>query len=148
MQSSSIEKQLSENGSFAACAKGNSMRPMLRDGRDMIMVEVPKTELRKYDIILYRVEERYVLHRIIAVKEHEYITRGDNTYLKEHIPKENVLGVLVAYNKNGKRHECTDVSHKLYSRFRAFTYPARRLGLFLKQLPGRLSRKISKKRRE
>ncbi len=128
-----IEKELLEKGSYAACAVGTSMLPMLRDGRDMIIVVPPKDELRKYDVILYRdALGRYVLHRIVKIKDGDYITRGDNTYTDEYIPKSDVLGVLVAFNKNGKRHSVSDIGYKLYSRRRVFFYPVRKFAVRIK----------------
>ena len=121
----SIESELDTYGFYASNTMGVSMRPLFKTHRDMIIVKKPDGELKKYDVALYRVREKYILHRVIAVRENEYIIRGDNTFRKEHIPKDKVIGVLVAFNRKGKRHEVTEPGYKFYSRFWNFIYPLR-----------------------
>ena len=142
-----IENELLKNGSFAACAKGNSMRPMLRDGLDMVIIERPGREIKKYDVILYKDPTgRYVLHRVVKVKGDDFITRGDNCYFNEVVPLSSVLGILVAYNKNGKRYECNSFGFRAYSGRRVFFYPLRKLILCLRRFPARVYKKLFKKR--
>ena len=58
------------------------------------------------------------MHRILKVRENDFVIRGDNTYVFEYIPKENVVGVLRAFYKNGKRIDCeTSKGFKIYSFF-------------------------------
>ena len=135
---STIEKELDTHGIYASNTMGVSMRPLFKTHRDMIIVKKPQGELSKYDVALYKVREKYILHRVIAVRENEYIIRGDNTFRKEHIPKENVIGVLVAFNRKGRRHEVTELGYKIYSRFWHFIYPAR----YLFNLANRILHKI------
>lgn len=46
--------------------KGNSMMPLLRNGKDEVVVgPYDKEELKLFDVILFRQTDRYVLHRII-----------------------------------------------------------------------------------
>ena len=145
---STVERELSERGSFAACAVGESMRPMLRGGRDMVIIEPVSEKLKKYDVILFKDElSRYVLHRIIKIKGELIITRGDNTYFTESVALENVLGILTRYNKNGKSCEVNSFSYKLYSRRRVFFYPFRKLYFGLKRSLFSIARKILKKRK-
>ncbi len=140
-----IEKELSEKGSYATCAVGSSMLPMLRGGSDMIIVEPPRGELSKYDVVLYKdAASRYILHRIVKVKHGEYIIRGDNTYVNERVPKDAVIGVLTVFNKDGKRHEVTDFGYRLYARRRVFLYPARKAYRRVRSFFASLFRKIFK----
>ncbi len=145
---STIEKELLEKGSFAACAKGESMRPMLKGGRDMVIVEPISEKVKKYDVILFKDESlRYVLHRVIKIKNGVIITRGDNTYFTEKVQRENVLGILTRYNKNGKSYSVNSLSYKLYSRLRVFFYLPRKLFIKLKHAIFSVARKIFKKRK-
>lgn len=145
---STIEKELLENGSFATCAKGESMRPMLRGGRDMVVIEPISKEIKKYDVILFKDKSsRYVLHRVIKIKDSVIITRGDNTYFTETVGTENVLGILTKYNKNGKSYDVNSLSSRLYARRRVFFYYPRKLSLKLKRLVCAAARKIFKKRK-
>lgn len=145
---STPELQLGDYGSYAACAIGESMRPMLRGGRDMIVVEPLKEKVKKYDVILFKDESsRYVLHRVVKIKKDAVITRGDNTYFTETVAPEAILGILTKYNKNGKSHSVNDLSYKLYSRLRVFFYPLRKLYVKLRRALALFVRKIFKKRK-
>lgn len=121
-----VESELSLRGSFASVTKGVSMRPLFRTRRDMIVIKPPSSPLRKYDIVLYRgIDGEYILHRIIKVKEDSFVIRGDNTYTKEYVPKDRVIGVLTSYNRKGKSGTPESVSFKLYSRLWHYIYPFR-----------------------
>lgn len=123
-----IEDQLREHGTFASNTVGKSMEPLFRTHRDMIIVKRAEGELKKYDVALYKTPEgKYILHRVIAVKESEYLIRGDNTYTVEHVKKDAVLAVLVAFNRAGKRHGVEETGYKIYSRIWNFIYPVRKL---------------------
>ena len=145
---STIEKELAEKGSFAACAKGESMRPMLRGGSDVVIIEPLAEEVRKYDVILFKDElSRYVLHRVIRKKNGKIITRGDNTYFTETVERENVLGILTKYIKDGKSCSVNSFSYKFYSHCRVFFYPIRKIFVKIKRCVRALFRKIFKKRK-
>ena len=145
---STVEKELAEKGSFAACAVGESMRPMLRGGRDMVIIEPLSKVPRKYDVILFKDKaSRYVLHRVVKIRGDVYVPRGDNTYFTETVAPETILGILTKYNKNGKSYDVNSFSNKLYARFRVFFYPARKLYRAIKRVIFALPRKIFKKRK-
>ena len=141
-----IERELSENGFFVSNTLGVSMQPLFKTHRDMVIIKRPDRELRKYDVVLYKDKAaRYILHRIIKVCEDFYVIRGDNTYAKEYVPKENVIGVLTSYRNKMKRHSVEDFSFKLYSRFWNFIYPLRYLKRKLRIALGRIYKKLFKK---
>ena len=140
-----IEEQLESRGSYASITKGPSMQPLFKTRRDMIIVEPLKREAKKYDVVLYRgANGEYILHRIIKVKEDCFVIRGDNTYVKELVPKENVIGILTSFNRNGKSGTVNDFSFKLYSRVWNFIYPLRALYVKSRRLLSRIYHKIVK----
>ena len=49
-----IEDRLKEDGIYAGLTTGVSMRPMLRTGRDTILISPVEGRLKKYDVPLYR----------------------------------------------------------------------------------------------
>ena len=51
---------LEEVGVYVSTPLGKSMRPMLRGGRDNILVEKPTGRLKKYDVALYKRGSAYV----------------------------------------------------------------------------------------
>ena len=113
-QSHLIEGELEKYGTYASTTVGASMRPLFRTGRDMVIIEKPKGELRRFDVALYKSRSgAYTLHRVIRVCEDEYLIRGDNTYRIEHIAKERIIGVLTAFNRKGKgiRQTSSDIGY-------------------------------------
>ncbi len=142
-----IEKELSENGYYASNTLGKSMRPLFKTRRDMIIVKRPESELKKYDVALYVTPNgKYILHRVIAVKENIYLIRGDNTYSVERVPKDWVIGVLVKFNRRGSLHTVDERSYKLYSRVWHFIYPVRHALQFCKRAALALARRIFRRK--
>ncbi len=143
MNSGLVERELSEHGFYASNTLGTSMRPLFKTHRDMIVVKRPEGELRKYDVALYVTPKgKYILHRVVRVKNKIYLIRGDNTYRLERVPKEWVIGVLVKFNRKGKMHTVEERGYKIYSRIWHFIYPVRYLVWFFKRAPGALFRRI------
>lgn len=143
----SLEKELRENGVYASVTKGDSMRPLFKTNRDVIILSVPKSELKKYDVALYRARsDKYVLHRVVKVTSDKYIIRGDNTYALEYIDKDRILAVLTEFNRNGKKHSVNDLSYRIYSRIWNFIYPIRALYVKLRHTAGKLYRKIFRRK--
>ena len=141
--SRSIEDELSEHGNYATNTVGVSMKPLFKTHRDVVTLIPPDREIKKYDILLYKTPDgRYVLHRVIAVKDGIYVIRGDNTYVKEYVPREWVIAYAVAFNRKGKRHKTTDLSYKIYSRLWHFIYPVRLVFFKMRMLLSKIKRKI------
>ena len=146
-----IEERLREDGYYVSTTVGVSMRPMLRNRRDRIVVRALKAgeTLARYDLPLYRCPDgRYLLHRIIGVGEDEYRIRGDNTYVVEHIPKEWILGVVTEFYR-GERHWSTD--DRRYRRYAAAwnaIYPVRALLRLPRALAGPVYRSLRGKKKK
>lgn len=122
-----IEKILDRDGVYPSVTVGTSMRPLFKTHRDMIVVEKAEGMLKKYDVALYRIGDKYILHRVIGIDEEKkiYIIRGDNTYKNEHIPFSKILGKLTQFKRRGKHHTVNDVSYRIYSVIWNFLYPVR-----------------------
>ena len=145
-ESVSIESQLKNEGFHISTTVGVSMKPMLRNRRDRVLIKpLGEERLKKYDLPLYRLPNgKYVFHRILEVCDGYYIIRGDNTYQLEKIPDEWILGVMVEFWR-GKKHYTAD--HKGYRRYAAFwhaIYPIRLPFHKLRMLASRIKHKIFK----
>ena len=146
-----IEGQLEEQGYYVSTTVGWSMFPMLRNRRDRIIVlPVGEDRLKKYDLPLYRRPDgKYILHRIIAVKDGMYVIRGDNTYAKEYIPDEWILGYVSEFYR-AERHVLTSSrAYRFYAAFWNFIYPLRWLFVkckgFARRCLGKLKRMLIRK---
>jgi hypothetical protein len=139
-----IEEVLDLQGQYIGPTVGVSMLPMLKNRRDTIIVK-PKTErLKRLDVALYHRGDDYVLHRVLRPVEDGYIIRGDNCYSLEHIPEEDVFGVLTEFYRKDKHYFCTDEKYLRYAERRLKTYKFRAFFVKLKWKIKGAARKILK----
>lgn len=90
------------------------MRPLLRTGRDVVLVRVKKERLKENDVALYRRGDRLVLHRVVKVTEEGYETLGDNTFVPEFVSEENAIGVMTEILRKRKTMLVTDKRYLRY----------------------------------
>ena len=112
------EEYIQKNGSLTYTNVGVSMMPLLRQGKDLFTVTKRNGErCKKGDVVLYkRPPNKYVLHRIVEVRDNGYVILGDNCINKEYgIKDSDIIGVMTGYVRNGKEHSIYDKSYRLYS---------------------------------
>ena len=127
-----IEDVLVAEGFYLGPPVGVSMWPMLRNRHDVMMVVPAARELRRYDVALYRRGEKYVLHRVVGHYENGfeegYVICGDNCVTLEYIPRENVLGVLSGFYRDGHRIDCEmSRGYHAYSKLWVALFPVRKV---------------------
>ncbi|MBR3918142.1 MAG: S24/S26 family peptidase [Clostridia bacterium] len=134
MIKTTYEDELNRMGSFTYTNIGESMMPMLKQGRDLFTVEKKIGRCRKYDVVLYKRPPRsYVLHRVVKVCENDYVILGDNCINKEYnIKDDEIIGVLKSFVRNGKEYTVTHFGYKIYSRVWYYLYPFRKVLMRLK----------------
>ena len=132
----SFEEILAAEGSLTYSFHGASMRPLLKQGRDLFIVEKAAPPFSPGQVILFRRGGKYVLHRIIRVEQDRYTALGDNSVIPdENIPPEDILGVMSGFIRKGRRHSVKEPAYRLYTRFWMTTRPLR---VFCKKLKARL----------
>jgi hypothetical protein len=112
------EDYIEQNGSLTYTNVGVSMLPLLRQGKDMFIVSKRDGQRCKVgDVVLYkRPPDQYVLHRIIKVRQNDYVILGDNCVNKEYgIKDEDIIGVMTRYIRNGKEHDISEKKYRFYS---------------------------------
>ena len=118
MNSQTIEKHFEENEFLTYRNIGVSMLPLLKEGRDVFTVK-KKTLCRckKNDVVLYRKSQTvYVLHRVIKVRENDYVIMGDNcTTAETGITDNDIVAVMVSFIHKGKSYKVTDLRYRIYS---------------------------------
>lgn len=127
MSKSTFEEQLDIHGTFTFRNTGVSMRPLLKQGRDLFTVRKKSDGERaaKYDVVLYRRGEKYVLHRVLELKEDGYIIRGDNCITDEDIKEDQVIGIMTGYVRKGKEYSTDSPEFKSYTKRMLMLSPAR-----------------------
>ncbi len=115
---STIEQELAKSGRILQTTVGESMEPMLHNRQSIVVIERFDGLLKRNDIPLYkRKNGNYVLHRILRVRAHDYIIRGDNCLRKEIVPHEWVIGVMTGFYRDGALVPMTDRQYRRYVAF-------------------------------
>lgn len=124
-----VEEKLKHQDTAAFLTRGASMYPLLRTHKDIVVIGRAEHPLKVDDVPLYKVKgaPNLILHRIIDVLEDgTYIIRGDNTYRKEYISSQDVVGVMTAVYREGKYIDCaTSKGYKFYIKMTKILYPIR-----------------------
>ncbi|MBN3490433.1 hypothetical protein JV173_02775 [Acholeplasma equirhinis] len=110
---SSIEKTLLTKGFVVTNVYGRSMLPLLRENIDQVLIKKTDT-YHIYDVVLFKSNDKLVLHRIIKIKGDTYYITGDNQYKLEHVYKNQIKGKMKAFYKEGKEIPVNDTEYLKY----------------------------------
>ena len=132
-ESSTFQQYLQQHGRLIYSNVGNSMWPLLRQGRDLVVIEPAAGRLRRYDVPLYQRDSgKYVLHRVLRVRQRDYVLCGDNRWQRESgIGDRHIVGVLTAVIRDGKEFPVTAFRYRLYVHLWCDLFPLRALILHL-----------------
>lgn len=136
-----------QKGTLVYTNVGDSMMPLLRQGKDLMVISrKPEGRLKKYDVPLYKRDSgQYVLHRILKVREGDYVICGDNRWRREYgIEDRHIIGVLTAIVRDGQTIPVTDKRYLWYVHLWCDFFYIRAAILWLKGLPNRIRRKLKK----
>ena len=114
-----FEDVIERDGRLVYTNVGDSMRPLIRQDRDILIIEKPHGRLKKYDVPLYKRDSgQYVLHRIVKIKNGEYYICGDNRVGYETgITDRHIIGVLTDIVRNGEKISVYSFKNRAYARF-------------------------------
>ena len=115
---STFQEQLAIHGQIVYPNKGDSMMPLLRQHRDLMVIDWKgERRCKKYDAVLYHHPGgEYILHRVLKVKKGEYVLCGDNRWVREYGVKEEwVIGILTAVVRDGKELSAASWKYRLYA---------------------------------
>ena len=112
-----IIEKLDSEGSVIMSITGNSMYPMMSHRRDCVTLTRP-TVIKNHDVVLFKRESgKYVLHRIIKVKNGKFNICGDNTFtVDKDISQNQIIAVVTAFERNGKHVDVKSFFYRMYSR--------------------------------
>lgn len=111
-----IRETLEKNGEVTFISAGRSMLPVIRDRKDAVTLVKPKREIKPGDIVFYQRDNgQFILHRVMFVNSDKYVMRGDNQWDNEYnIRRDQIIGVLKCFERNGKIHNVTDRDYLMY----------------------------------
>lgn len=144
---SSFEEELKNNGKLIYTNVGDSMMPLIRQDKDLLIIERAEGRLKKYDVPLYKRDSgEYVLHRILKVRKDDYVICGDNRYRREYgIADRHIIGVLTGIVRDGRTISVTDKSYLRYVHLWCDFFYIRAAILWIKRLPKRIRRRLRRK---
>ena len=148
-QSKSIKEILDTYGKYTGLTMGTSMKPLIHEQRDNIIVVKNKGRLNKYDVPVYVTKRgKYIMHRIVEVCDDHYVIVGDSLTKKEYVTDDMICGVLVGFYKDGKKYiDCQNSKvYKLYSKIWVALLPVRPFILLFPRGINWIKRHIFKKR--
>lgn len=122
-----IQQQLAAGNTVRFAPRGCSMLPMLRQGRDKVILSPVTGPLKKYDLPLYRRDNgQFVLHRVVAVGA-AYTCMGDNQYEPEQgIRQDQILAVVTAFTRDDREISVKTPVYGIYCRVWHWLRPVRR----------------------
>ena len=141
-----FEDVIERDGRLVYTHVGDSMRPLIRQDMDILIIEKPHGRLKKDDVPLYKRDSgQYVVHRVRKVRDSDYVICGDNRYSKEYgITDRHIIGVLTAVVRDGKEIPITDLWYRLYVHLWCDLFPLRAFILKAKHFPKWLKRKLKR----
>lgn len=112
-----IEEKLGQGQSVRFMPMGVSMMPMLRQGKDSVVLSPAPKQLKKYDLPLYRRDNgKFVLHRIVKVDD-TYTCIGDNQFqLENGIRQDQVIALVSAFCRGNREISVEKLGYKIYCR--------------------------------
>lgn len=126
------------------CLEGDSMRPLIRRGRDPVTIVPLQRPLKRGDVVLFTLGDgRYVLHRLWKMQGDRVQTLGDNCcYPEPWFSRAQVLGLAIRFSRDGKSFRLDTKSSRLLGRAWMAALPVRRCLLRLRAKAGRCYRKL------
>lgn len=132
----SIEDALAEHGSIIWHGKGISMKPLIRDSVDYVVIEKPSREIKPYDVVLYARDvyekgdtaptRKYVLHRVLKKDGDTYIILGDNCVNYEYVPADKIVGIMTGLVRKRKPYDFGGKGYKAYMNLWVKPYKVRK----------------------
>ena len=143
-----FEQVLERDGRLAYTNKGVSMMPLLRQNRDIMIIERKgEARCRKLDAVLFKRRNSrvvdYVMHRILRVNgDGSYWIIGDNCVTGDTVAEADIIGILAAVVRDGRTIPVSSPIYRLYVNTWCRFYRLRITILRMKHLVGRCLRKL------
>ena len=105
-----VEELLAEGRQVTILVRGNSMHPLLLDGRDKVILRKANDEDIKIGaVLLFRHRGSHVMHRVTKIEGDVVIFEGDGNYkLQEVASRKDIIAVMeTVVRPSGRCIECS-----------------------------------------
>ena len=127
------------------CLEGESMRPLIRRGCDPVTIVPLQRALKRGDVVLFNLGERYIVHRVWKLKPGWVQTFGDNCWNPEPwFPEERVLGQVVRFIRNGRTYRLDTPFARGWGRMWLTLHPIRKLYRRVRSLAAKVVKRLLK----
>ena len=111
-----IREVLESGGEFRMYPHGTSMRPLIRQGIDSVVLEKMRRAPKKNDILFYqRRDGSYILHRVWGVTDKGLTLVGDNQRMLEYgVTEEQIIGCVTRIYRGEKEINCDGFWYRMY----------------------------------
>ncbi len=124
--------------------EGDSMRPLIRRGRDKVTIVPLMRELKIGDVVLFKGgEKRYVVHRVRGIDANGWVcTLGDNCWNDDGwMPSELIWGLVVRMERGGRTYTLDSDAARRWGRVWMRIHPMR---MFYRRWRGRAAKVVKK----
>ena len=142
-----IEEAIAEKGYIVYVNVGKSMMPLLRERKDLIEIRKkdPNERCKRYDVVLYKRGDMNVLHRVLKVREKDYVICGDHNIRREYgITDDQIIGVMTKVIRDGKSISTRNWKYRVYVHLWCDFFHARVAILYAKMIAGGIKRRVRK----
>lgn len=96
-----VERLLNNGQSVTIPVKGFSMRPMMRNGKDkVILFTHTKDDIKQGAVMLFRHNGRHIMHRIIKIDGNNVTFAGDGNYrIVEQATKDDIIARVTSIKR-------------------------------------------------
>lgn len=112
-----VVNRIAEDERVRIRAKGNSMLPFIRDGKDEVVLEKPnKQSFQKGRLLLVRLKDKtYILHRVKKIEDGQLLLQGDgNLSIVESCTTDDVVAEATTVIRNGREIRAESFQWNLY----------------------------------
>ena len=132
-----IKEVVASGGEFELYPKGTSMLPLIREREDAVILISPDF-IEKGDIVFYQRDDgKFVLHRVIKIKNDIFTMCGDNQFvLEKGIRKNQIFAKVKSIKRDGVTFDKDNETYKKYIK----SLPSVRLKLKARALLSKIKR--------
>lgn len=130
-----LAEEIAEKGFSVLMTNGDSMFPLIKENNSRVIVEKPVFPLKKYDVAVYKRGNRYIMHRVVKVKNGRYYTCGDNRIrIDKNVTEADIVAVMRGVCTDGKYVWCDDEAYAKYAKMVCRQYPMRWIKQWMKNM--------------
>lgn len=141
-----VEQMLSDGYDVEFTVIGNSMWPLLSSKRDSVIISsCNERTIKSGDTVLYcPIHEKYLLHRIVSIKNGRFRACGDgNCFYDGTFSTNCIVGRVTAYIRKGKKYSADSFAMRMWGFCWRILFPLRKILLWFLRKISLLKRKFN-----